>query len=118
MVINVADLVNRIEEKSKEKIVYKDEFLDADLEIKKLPLKQYLSIQEKAKKSPNELDVLCEIIYRSVPIFQSEELQEYFEIKMNTYSVIPKIYADNLGAMIKVVNFINSLYGIEDEEKK
>lgn len=118
MIINVSDLLNRIEETTKEKIIYKDEFLGASLEIKKLPLKQYLSIQAKAKSSSNDLDCICEIIYKSVPLFQEKELQEHFEIKMNAHSVITKIYSDNLGAMINVVNFINRLYGIEDEEKK
>lgn len=111
-------LLSKIEEKEQNTIIYNDEYLGMDLEIQKLSIRKFAELQDGADKSVvKSIDATIRIIWEHVPLFQKRELLEKFDIKMSKYAVISKIYGDNLGAMTKLVDFINEkLYGIKNED--
>lgn len=115
-------LVERLENKEEQKYTFFDEYLNGELEIKPLPLKIILDYVSQVEKSSGNLvkqyDILTEIIFKSVPVFQNEELQETANIKQNKYAIVGKIYNNNMGAMNKVANYIFSIYGLDDEKKQ
>ena len=111
-------LLSKIEEKEQNTIIYNDEYLGMDLEIQKLSIRKLAELQDGADKSVvKSIDATIRIIWEHVPLFQKRELLEKFDVKMSKYAVISKIYGDNLGAMTKLVDFINEkLYGIKNDE--
>ncbi|CAM3413097.1 hypothetical protein [Pseudostreptobacillus hongkongensis] len=111
-------LLSKIEEKEQNTIIYNDEYLGMDLEIQKLSIRKFAELQDGADKSVvKSIDATIRIIWEHVPLFQKRELLEKFDIKMSKYAVISKIYGDNLGAMTKLVDFINEkFYGIKNDE--
>lgn len=114
---NLNNLLDKIRVKKEEKHIYHDDFLDSDFEVKLLPLKEFMNIVSRAKGKDGDIDVITEILYRSVPIFQEEELLEELNIKVNKFSVVSTIFNQNLGAMLKFFNYINGLYGIDIEKE-
>lgn len=110
-------LFSKIESYNNDKIIYNDSFLGMDLELVKLPLRKFAQLQEGADKGAvKALDVMASVIYSHVPLFQEKELIEKLEIKLNIHAVVPAIYNQNMGAMTKLYNFINTkLYGLDEE---
>lgn len=115
-------LLERIEKLKEQSniYIYHDNFLNMDLEIKKLSVTRYSELVPKNNDFTDNIKAMCKLIYNFVPLFQDKEIIEKTG-KMKNESVIELIYDSNLKAMTKVVEFINSLYGNdtnEDEEIK
>lgn len=115
-------LLEKLERKEEKKYIYYDEYLDMDLEIKKLSLRKYSKITDGITNSTDKtLTSMYQIIYEHVPLFQSKELFDKYNVQKKE-SVIPLIYDENLKPMEKLASFINNeVYQLEtslDTEKK
>lgn len=111
-------LFARIEENEDKKIIYNDEFLGMELELKRLSLRKFAELQEGADKGTvKAVDTIARVIYEHTPLFQDTELLEKCKVKVNKYAVVSKIYNENMGAMTKLYKFINdTIYGAAEEE--
>lgn len=113
-------LFSKIEEKENEKYIYRDDYLEMDLEVKKLTLRRLAQLQDNSDKNTlKAIEATYQTIYEHIPLFQSPEILEKFDIKLNKYSVVAKIYNQNMKAITKLFNYINKvLYGIDNDESE
>ena len=59
----------------------------------------------------NNFEMSKELIYMSVPLFQSEKLQEVYEC-VEPVDIVPAVLENNLGAISELVNAITEMYGL------
>ena len=61
----------------------------------------------------NNFEMSKELIYMSVPLFQSEQLQQIYECAEPT-DVVPAVLDNNLEAISELVTAITELYGLNN----
>ena len=104
--------------KKKEASKYKEYNCDAiggALTIKRLPIAQICDILDMAEGSSarENLDLYKELIYKSVPLFQDQDLIEAYDC-VEPYDVVTAVFDENIGAISKLAEFILDLYGMQN----
>ena len=102
---------------SKTKYVeFKSHVLGETLMIKKLPLEQVCGIMDMAGDGDSmkeNIELNCQLIYESVPLFQDRELQEAFGCT-EPQKIVTAVLDDNMGEMKDLCKVILGLYGLNE----
>lgn len=120
MKLKVTDLLKKKEQMTNESKEVMVESLGGSLEVKKLPLGEFLqmldSFSEKTTTS-EAVRMQSEIIYESCPILHDNELQTAFGCVEPT-DIVLKVLGDNLSEVTRIFNEIMGFYGMMDEDLK
>lgn len=117
--ITLDDLVARKMQGKLDKLqvqYYSSKELGGEIEIRKIPLKKYMSLVDQVDEENMEdnLRFMNELIFECCPIFKnnSKKLMETYEVKVATD--LPSIVLnDNMGEMQEICEIINRFYGLE-----
>ncbi len=92
--------------------------LDANIEIVKLKTRKICEIIDKfdtdIDKVTSSFDMMNEIIYKCVPIFQNKDLKEQLDVP-TPYEVVGELLT--LNEMSKITEHIMELHGITDKKQ-
>lgn len=119
--LTLADLLKKKEQRERDKVEYKSVFVEnlgGELEVKKLPLADFLDLigdindQTGAGES---LRIQMEMIYECCPLLHSKELQEAYDCVEPT-DIVSKVFDDNLTDIMAVVAAIFEFYGMDSED--
>ena len=89
------------------------------LTVEKLPLARVLNLIDKYKDDDSlngKFELYKELIYISVPLFRSTQLQEAYEVA-DPLDIITVLLEQNLGAITKLGDEISEMYGLSDPNK-
>ena len=99
-----------------QELFYDSEILGGRIDFEKVsPAKVMDIMQEIADGSNDVYNASLYLIYLSVPMFRSKQLQEKYEIKDNPYKVIEYIFEENI---LEITNFgakILNIYGFSQK---
>ncbi|OLS02240.1 hypothetical protein [Tissierella creatinophila] len=92
---------------------YYSETLDMGIEIRKIPLGQYMDIVENLEEE-NSINGMNKLIYECCPLFREDakEAMEVYEVAEPT-DLPSAVLEDQLNEMKDIVEIINSFYGID-----
>ena len=92
--------------------------LGASIEIVKLKTRKILEIIDKYnvndEQATSGFDMMCETIYKSVPMLQQNDLKSQLNVP-TPYEVVGELFS--FGEIEKIYTYIMSLHGITDKEK-
>lgn len=92
--------------------------LDSSIEIVKLKTRKILEIMDKYDVKQGDItsnyDMMCELIYKSVPILQKDDLKSQLNVP-TPYEIVGELFT--FMEMEKIVLHIMELHGITDKEK-
>lgn len=92
---------------------YSSEVLGMDIEIRKIPLVQYMDLIEEVEEG-NSIEGMNKLIYECCPMFK-ENVKEAMEVyEVSTPADLPSaILEDQLNEINDIIEVINSFYGID-----
>ncbi|WP_353096237.1 hypothetical protein [Tissierella praeacuta] len=91
---------------------YSSEILGMDIEVRKIPLSQYLELAEEVEDGA--IGAMNKMIYECCPMFRenTKEAMEVYEV--STPADLPSaILEDQLNEINGIIEIINSFYGID-----
>lgn len=122
--ITLEDLILRKTQGDLDKIkvsFYNSAELGGELEIRKIPLKDYMSLLNglETANAEDSLDFMGQLIYKCCPLFNqnSKELMDTYGCSVATDLPII-ILNENLGEINEIINIINSFYGLDELQEK
>ena len=92
--------------------------LNLSFMVEKLPLSRVLAMIDKYGDDNTlcgKFELYKELIYASVPMFQSKELHEAYEVS-DPMDIITLIFEGNLSAITSFGDEISNLYGLNDNK--
>lgn len=114
----LADIIAKKKQGQMDKLqvkYYYSKLLDMDVEIRKIPLGQYMELISEVEEG-NTIDGMNKLIYECCPMFHDKE---YIKEAMELYGVsvptdLPSaVFEDQLNELNDIVEIINSFYGID-----
>lgn len=115
----LAKLLALKERPKRETVIVHVPGIDTDLELKKLPLAEYMELDGRLSEaeydSPEFIRALAEKIYAFCPDFHAQELQDAYNCKIPS-DIVGKILLDDLGDWTFIGAAINQMYGLGRED--
>lgn len=97
---------------------YESEALGLAFTVKRLPVARLMSIMDMGEETAlGGLETSKQLIYESIPALQDKELQEAYGC-IEPHDIVLGVFDDNLGEVEKLVEFINSQYGLTVDDIK
>lgn len=92
---------------------YHSQVLDGDIEIRKIPLQEYIDLVSKIDDE-NSIDGMNQIIYACCPMFKenTKEAMEIYEVVEPT-DLPSAVLEDQLNELTEIVEAINGFYGLD-----
>jgi len=92
---------------------YYSKLLDMDVEIRKIPLGQYMELISEVEEG-NTIDGMNKLIYECCPMFKenTKEAMEVYEVAVPT-DLPSAVFEDQLNELNDILEIINSFYGID-----
>lgn len=113
------DLLDRARQSENDKIKireYYSEGLGGTIQVNKMPLRKITELMDNVSNTDSlvqALDGNIELIYKSVPIFQSKELQATYGC-VEPYDIVAKVFDDNINEINNLADFILGFYGLSN----
>ena len=86
--------------------------------VKRLPVARLMAIMDMGEETAEGgLETSKQLIYESIPALQDKELQEAYGC-IEPHDIVLGVFDDNLGEVEKLVEFINSQYGLTVDDIK
>lgn len=116
--INLNDIIARKKQGEMDKfaVTYFDsEILGGQIEIRKIPLRKFMELQEISEE--DYMEGLGLTLFECLPMFKDmpEDIMKIYNVSTPSDLSIA-VFEDNLGEMVDVMTEINKLYGIKEEE--
>jgi len=95
---------------------FESKLLGETLMIKKLPLEQVCGIMDMAGDGDSlieNVELNCQLIYESIPLFQDKELQEAYGCT-EPQKIVTAVLDDNMGEMKNLCEAILGMYGLTE----
>lgn len=94
---------------------YYSELLDMEIEVRKIPLSQYLELAEEVDSGA--IDAMNKMIFECCPMFRenTKEAMEVYEVSAPT-DLPSAILEDQLNEINGIIEIINSFYGVDKLE--
>lgn len=111
------ELIRRKEQGAAEKMQTKEVNVPAiglSFVVLRQPLTRVLKLMDQYKGNEDlssQFEMYKELIYMSIPLFQSPELQEMYGC-VEPYDVVPAVLEENLTAITELGEGISELYGL------
>lgn len=97
---------------------YESEALGLAFTVKRLPVARLIAIMDMGEETAEGgLETSKQLIYESIPALQDKELQEAYGC-IEPHDIVLGVFDDNLGEVEKLVEFINSQYGLTVDDIK
>lgn len=97
---------------------YESEALGLAFTVKRLPAARLMAIMDMGEETAlGGLETSKQLIYESIPALQDKELQEAYGC-IEPHDIVLGVFDDNLGEVEKLVEFINSQYGLTVDDIK
>ena len=98
---------------------YESEELGMTLSLKRLPISRLCEIMDMSEDDTMKaaMEMNCNIIYESVPLFQDKELQAAYGCIEPT-EIVTKVMNENMSEIEKMCTFIMGGYGMTDQVEK
>ena len=97
---------------------YESEALGLAFTVKRLPVARLMAIMDMGEETAEGgLETSKQLIYESIPAMQDKELQEAYGC-VEPHDIVLGVFDDNLGEVEKLVEFINSQYGLTVDDIK
>ena len=97
---------------------YESEALGLAFTVKRLPVARLMTIMDMGEETAEGgLETSKQLIYESIPALQDKELQEAYGC-IEPHDIVLGVFDDNLGEVEKLVEFINSQYGLTVDDIK
>lgn len=91
---------------------YESEALGLAFTVKRLPVARLIAIMDMGEETAEGgLETSKQLIYESIPALQDKELQEAYGC-IEPHDIVLGVFDDNLGEVERLVEFINSQYGL------
>lgn len=115
-------LLARAEQSKDDKMKYRSyesEELEMTLSLKRLPISRLCEIMDMSEDDTMKaaMEMNCNIIYESVPLFQDKELQAAYGCIEPT-EIVTKVMNENMSEIEKMCTFIMGGYGMTDQVEK
>lgn len=115
-------LLARAEQSRDEKMKYRSyesEELGMTLSLKRLPISRLCEIMDMSEDDTMKaaMEMNCNIIYESVPLFQDKELQAAYGCIEPT-EIVTKVMNENMNEIEKMCTFIMGGYGMAEQVEK
>ena len=115
-------LLARAEQSKDDKMKYRSyesEELGMTLSLKRLPISRLCEIMDMSEDDTMKaaMEMNCNIIYESVPLFQDKELQAAYGYIEPT-EIVTKVMNENMSEIEKMCTFIMGGYGMADQVEK
>ncbi|MEE0514757.1 MAG: hypothetical protein UC961_03800 [Emergencia sp.] len=115
-------LLARAEQSKDDKMKYRSyesEELGMTLYLKRLPISRLCEIMDMSEDDTMKaaMEMNCNIIYESVPLFQDKELQAAYGCIEPT-EIVTKVMNENMSEIEKMCTFIMGGYGMTDQVEK
>ena len=115
-------LLARAEQSKDDKMKYRgyeSEELGMTLSLKRLPISRLCEIMDMSEDDTMKaaMEMNCNIIYESVPLFQDKELQAAYGCIEPT-EIVTKVMNENMSEIEKMCTFIMGGYGMTDQVEK
>ena len=115
----LADIIARKKQGEMDKMqvkYYSSKVLGMDIEIRKIPLVQYMDLIEEVEEG-NSIEGMNKLIYECCPMFR-ENTKEAMEVYgVSTPTDLPSaILEDQLNEINGIIEIINSFYGVDKLE--
>ncbi len=92
--------------------------LNADIEIVKMKTRKLCEIMDKydveQDKMTTSYNMMCEVIYKCVPMLQAKDLKETLNVP-TPYEVVGELF--NINEMGQITDYIMELHGITDKKQ-
>ncbi len=92
--------------------------LNADIEIVKIKTRKLCEIMDKydveQDKMTTSYNMMCEVIYKCVPMLQAKDLKETLNVP-TPYEVVGELF--NINEMGQITDYIMELHGITDKNQ-
>ena len=97
---------------------YESEALGLAFTVKRLPVARLMAIMDMGEETAlGGLETSKQLIYESIPALQDKELQEAYGC-IEPHDIVLGVFDDNLGEVERLVEFINSQYGLTVDDIK
>lgn len=97
---------------------YESEALGLAFTVKRLPVARLMTIMDMGEETAlGGLETSKQLIYESIPALQDKELQEAYGC-IEPHDIVLGVFDDNLGEVERLVEFINSQYGLTVDDIK
>lgn len=97
---------------------YESEALGLAFTVKRLPVARLMAIMDMGEETAEGgLETSKQLTYESIPALQDKELQEAYGC-IEPHDIVLGVFDDNLGEVEKLVEFINSQYGLTVDDIK
>ena len=97
---------------------YESEALGLAFTVKRLPVARLMAIMDMGEETAlGGLETSKQLIYESIPALQDKELQDAYGC-IEPHDIVLGVFDDNLGEVEKLVEFINSQYGLTVDDIK
>lgn len=115
-------LLARAEQSKDDKMKYRSyesEELGMTLSLKRLPISRLCEIMDMSEDDTMKaaMEMNCNIIYESAPLFQDKELQAAYGCIEPT-EIVTKVMNENMSEIEKMCTFIMGGYGMTDQVEK
>ena len=115
-------LLARAEQSKDDKMKYRSyesEELGMTLSLKRQPISRLCEIMDMSEDDTMKaaMEMNCNIIYESVPLFQDKELQAAYGCIEPT-EIVTKVMNENMSEIEKMCTFIMGGYGMTDQVEK
>ena len=115
-------LLARAEQSKDDKMKYRSyesEELGMTLSLKRLPISRLCEIMDMSEDDTMKaaMEMNCNIIYESVPLFQDKDLQAAYGCIEPT-EIVTKVMNENMSEIEKMCTFIMGGYGMTDQVEK
>lgn len=115
-------LLARAEQSKDDKLKYRSyesEELGMTLSLKRLPVFRLCEIMDMSEDNTMKaaMEMNCNIIYESTPLFQDKELQAAYGCAEPT-EIVTKVLNENMSEIEKMCEFIMDGYGMTDQVEK
>ena len=97
---------------------YESEALGLAFTVKRRPVARLIAIMDMGEETAEGgLETSKQLIYESIPALQDKELQEAYGC-IEPHDIVLGVFDDNLGEVERLVEFINSQYGLTVDDIK
>lgn len=114
----LADIIAKKKQGDMDKLqvkFYYSELLDMEIEVRKIPLSQYLVLADDVEDGA--IEAMNKMIYECCPMFKenTKEAMEVYEVSTPT-DLPSAILEDQLNEINGIIEIINSFYGVDKLE--